>query len=450
MPKQQDFHALGATKRERMMMAANRVGKSDAGAYEIALHLTGDYPSTWKGKRFDHPTSGWVAGVSSLATRDVIQDKLCGKPGVKAEYGHGFIPLDRMADTPSMARGVTDAFDTIQVKHSTDGIEDGVSTCSFKSFEQGREKFQGATLDFGWCDEEPEDKLYSEFLTRIIGSGIMLITFTPLLGRSALVTRLMQASPDRAVVQMTLDEALQWSAHEKEKMLLGYAEHEREARSQGIPLLGEGRVFPQPADMWKEPPIDFIPQHWVKLWGIDFGIAHPFAAVLILWDKDNDCIHVHHAFKMSDGLPINHASAMKPIGAAVPVAWPQDGTQREKTSGEPISRAYAREGLIMLPNHATFEDGSLSTEAAVLEISQRISTGKIKAAAHLSSLWEEYGTYHRKDGLIVKEYDDIMSALQKAVMMKRFARLVPLGGRKSPNNSGGTYKPFDPFTGEPF
>jgi hypothetical protein len=35
--------------------------------------------------------------------------------------------------------------------------------------------------------------------------------------------------------------------------------------------------------------------------------------------------------------------------------------------------------------------------------------------------------YHRKDGQIVKERDDIMSATRIAVMMKRYAKAVPLG-----------------------
>ncbi len=31
---------------------------------------------------------------------------------------------------------------------------------------------------------------------------------------------------------------------------------------------------------------------WPKLWAIDFGIDHPFAAVLLAWDRDYDCVYV--------------------------------------------------------------------------------------------------------------------------------------------------------------
>ena len=53
-----------------------------------------------------------------------------------------------------------------------------------------------------------------------------------------------------------------------------------------------------------EAPIDYIPPHWVKLWGIDFGIGHPFGASLWLWDTDNDVFHLHYCFKQADTLPI--------------------------------------------------------------------------------------------------------------------------------------------------
>jgi phage terminase large subunit-like protein len=134
---------LGATKRERLLMAGNRLGKSETGAFEAACHLTGIYPEWWKGKRFDEPTKGWVCGVTWLDTRNVCQTKLCGQYGVDSAYGTGMIPKAALIDK-SLGRSVTDAYDTIQVRH----VSGGVSTAQFKSYDQGREKFQGEGLDF--------------------------------------------------------------------------------------------------------------------------------------------------------------------------------------------------------------------------------------------------------------------------------------------------------------
>src|SRR5579859_3832473 len=296
--KQQEFLDLGATKRERLLIAGNQNGKTQIGAYEVACHMTGLYPENWKGRRWDRPTRGWIAGETSLVVRDVQQRKLCGEPGVEEAFGTGMIPKDLFVDKPSLARGITDAYDTIQVRH----VSGGISVARFKSYEQGRQKFQGESIDWGWCDEEPPEDVYAEFLTRTVAtSGMAFMTFTPLKGRSSVVIRFLdEPSPDRGVVTMTIEDALHITPEERARIIAGYLPHEREARARGVPMLGSGRIFMAPEESVIEEPITEIPPFWYKLWGIDFGIDHPFAAALILWDKDADVIHVHHTYRVSD------------------------------------------------------------------------------------------------------------------------------------------------------
>ena len=429
-PKQQDFFVLGATKRERLFMAGNQLGKTFGGGVEVAMHLTGRYPDWWKGRRWDRAVRGWAAGESSLLVRDVQQKLLCGEPGVESEFGTGAIPKELFVDKPSLARGVTDAYDTIQVRHKSGGI----SILRFKSYEQGRTKFQGETIDFFWGDEEPPLEIYSEMLTRITATkGMGFITFTPLKGMSSVVLRFLnEPNESRGFVTMTIEDAEHISAEERKIIIAGYPAHERDARARGIPMLGSGKIFQVAEDAITEPAMSSVPEHWKKIWGIDFGIGHPFGAVLVLWDVDADCIHVHSAVRMQDegqgSLPIHHAKAMKAIAASAPVAWPQDGTAREKSSGETLATLYKKEGLRMLPEHATWEDGGISTEAGIMEMQDRMTSGRFKVAAHLSQWFEEFRLYHRKDGKIVKEHDDLMSATRIAIMMKRFAQWVPLGG----------------------
>jgi phage terminase large subunit-like protein len=424
--RQKDFLDLGRTKRERLLIAGNQNGKTHIGAYEAACHMSGLYPADWKGRRFEKATKGWIAGETSLVVRDVQQKKLCGEPGVDELFGTGMIPKELFVDRPSLARGVTDAYDTIQVRH----VSGGVSVARFKSYEQGRQKFQGESIDWGWCDEEPPEDVYAEFLTRTVATGGMaFMTFTPLKGRSSVVLRFLdEPSPDRGVITMTIEDALHIPVEERARIIAAFLPHEREARARGVPTLGSGRIFMAPEETICEAPLEYIPAYWVKLWGIDFGIDHPFAAALILWDKDNDVIHVHHCIRISDALPIQHAAAMKPIGAAIPVAWPQDGTQR-RDDGKPMSDHYKRQGLLTLPEHATWPDGGVSTEAGILEMDERERSGRLKYAAHLSDILEERRFYHRKDGKIVKLKDDLLSAVRIAIMMKRYARAVPLGGK---------------------
>jgi phage terminase large subunit-like protein len=445
-PKQKEFLDAGKNKPERLLIAGNQNGKTHIGAYEAACHLTGLYPKSWTGRRFEKPTRGWVAGETSLVVRDVQQKKLCGEPGVVDLFGTGLIPKDLFVDKPSLARGVTDAYDTIQVRH----VSGGVSVARFKSYEQGRTKFQGETLDWLWFDEEPPEDIYSEGLTRTAATrGITWMTFTPLKGPTAIVARFLdEPSEYRHVTTMKLADAEHISPDEKKRLMASWPVHEREARANGVPILGSGRILLAPEGSILEEPLEYIPTHWVKLWGIDFGIGHPFGAVLILWDRDNDVIHVHHTYRVTDALPIQHAHAMKQIGAGVPVAWPRDGTNRQ-ADGKPLAAHYKAHELRMISEHATWSDGSVSTEAGVLEIDEREKSGRLKYARHLTDILDERRFYHRKDGQIVKLKDDLLSALRIALMMKRHARLVELGGRAPPRNTNviaaGT--DYDVFTG---
>jgi phage terminase large subunit-like protein len=177
-----EFFRLGATHTERAFMAANRVGKTVVGSYEATLHLTGDYPEWWDGRRFSRPVDGWAGSDTSETTRDIVQLALLGPPG---EFGTGAIPFKRI-ERISPRRGVTDAVDMIVVKHKSGGI----STIGFKSYDQGREKWQGTARHFIWLDEEPPEDVYDEALVRTMTvDGLMMVTFTPLKGLSAVALR---------------------------------------------------------------------------------------------------------------------------------------------------------------------------------------------------------------------------------------------------------------------
>ena len=452
--RQQQFFELGVEKRERLFLGGNQTGKSTVGAYETACHLTGLYPDWWTGKRFDHPTKGWACGEGGLLVRDVSQTKLCGTPGSEIDLGTGFIPRSALLGK-SAGHGVADLFDSIRVRH----VSGGTSSLSFKSYDQGRTKFQGATLDFVWLDEEPSEEILSECLARLTGDGCLFATLTPLLGFTRLVNRFLEdgspeARRDRACVKMGLRHAEHFSDEEKARRLSSYPAHERAARENGDPMLGSGAVFEevQEGDITVALRLIDAPAHWAYLWGVDFGIGHPFAAVLIGWDRDSDVITVLEAFKVPGAVPALHASRMKGIAHDVPVAWPHDGTDREKGSGETLASLYKKEGLRMLPSHATHPDGGYSTEAGVLDMLQRMRTGRFKVASHLHDWFQEFRGYHRKDGRIVKINDDILSATRIAVMARRKAQQSenPYGAGLGANRRRqATPDEFDIFSGKP-
>ena len=449
---QQKFHDLGATKRERLFMAGNQLGKTFCGAAEVAFHLTGDYPDDCIGKRFNKPVKVWAICESSTLARDGPQKLLCGEAGVESAFGTGMIPREAFIDKPSLARGVTDAYDTVQVQHKRNGVPDGVSILRFKSYEQGRTKLQSESIDFFWCDEEPPSEIYSEILARISATGgCGIITFTPLKGMTQTVMRFLnEASPDRSVTSMTIYDRTDLSEEERDQIIRSYAPHERDARLKGIPMLGEGLVYKVPEEIVRETAIQFLPEHWAKLWAVDFGIAkdHPFAAVLSAWDKDADVWHIVHTIKMVEQRPMHHAKAIQAVAGNVPVVWPHDGNNREKGTGITLAAQYKAEGLLMTPTNATWIDGGISVEAGITEIMQREETARFRVAAHLEDYFAERRLYHRKDGLIVKAMDDTLDAARIGIMGKRFAKPVPLIGGVARRNNRQTIAKgvdFDPF-----
>lgn len=164
-------------------MAGNQLGKTVAGSFEWAYHLTGRYPEWWEGRRFDHPVRMWAAGETGESTRDTVQKLLVGPPEKEEEWGTGAIPFVDLIDT-QRARGVPNALDSVTVKNQFGGA----STLLFKSYEKGRAKWQGDTLHGVWFDEEPPLDIYTEGLTRTNATnGITMITFTPLKGMSEVV-----------------------------------------------------------------------------------------------------------------------------------------------------------------------------------------------------------------------------------------------------------------------
>lgn len=413
-PKQRDFHRAGLDYRERLLMAGNQLGKTLAAGMETAMHLTGEYPPNWPGRHWGRPVVGWAAGVTGESTRDNPQRILLGRVGA---LGTGAIPKDRILDTSS-SRGLADAIDTIHVRHSTGGT----SILQLKSYEKGREKWQGETLDFVWFDEEPPEDIYTEGLTRTNATGGMtFITFTPLLGVTGVVRRfIIDKSPGTHYVQMTIDDAAHYTDEQRAAIIASYKPFERDARIRGIPQLGSGRVFPVNQD---DLTVDAfpIPAHWPQLGGLDFGWDHPSAAARLAWDRDNDILYVTAVHRAREQTPVMFAGSVKPWGAWLPWAWPHDGLQHDKGSGEQLAAQYRAQGLNLIKVRATFDDGTNGLEAGIADMLDRMQTGRLLVFSHLADWFEEFNLYHRKEGLIVKLNDDLMSATRYALMMKRWA-----------------------------
>lgn len=444
-PKQLEFHTEGKTKRERLLRAGNQNGKSFCIGAEAAYHLTGLYPEWWVGRCWTRPVVVWASGETAEATRDNPQRVLLGLPG---EEGTGAIPKRCLGGDGlyGMASGTADLYDFIRIKHFTNGRHDGWSMLRFHYYAQGRRKWQGPPVDFVWFDEEPPEDIYDEGLARTIATGGMAaMSFTPLMGMSKVVMRFIPVcGPDRSDTNMTIEDAEHIPAEEKAKIIASFPAHERDARARGVPVLGSGRVFPVSEDTIKVPAFK-LPDHWPRICALDFGWQHPFAAVWMAFDMDNDTTYVYDCYRISEATPATHVDAVKPrCGGGekpwMPVAWPHDGHQHEKGSGIVLQRQYRDRGLNMLAQHAQHAPEGTpdetkairqSVEAGVLGMLDDMQGGRFKVFDHLADFFEEFRVYHRQDGKIVALYDDVLSATRYGWMSKAFAAVAPVEHRQT-------------------
>lgn len=230
----------------------------------------------------------------------------------------------------------------------------------------------------------------------------------------------------RHLVTATWDDVPHLTEKQKAELWAGIPAHERDARSKGVPMLGSGLIFPVDETEIKIEPVT-IPPIWVQINGVDFGYDHPFGAANLAWNRDADVVYVTKCYRKREATPVIHAAGVKPWGDWIPCAWPHDGLQHDKGSGEQLAAQYRAQGLNMLPERAEWEEGGNGVEAGIADMLDRMLTGRWKVFSTCTEWLEERRLYHRKDGQIVKQRDDVLSASRYALMMLRFAETKPTG-----------------------
>ncbi|MBZ9894234.1 terminase [Mesorhizobium sp. BR1-1-6] len=169
-----------------------------------------------------------------------------------------------------------------------------------------------------------------------------------------------------------------------------------------------------------------MPPFWPRIGALDFGWDHPSAAVELAWDTEADIVYVVKCHRASQQTPAMQAIALKPWGSWLPWAWPHDGHNATLAgAGIALAKQYGDQGMNMLGSHAQFADGSNSVEAGLMDMLDRMQTGRFKVFDTLNDWFEEFRLYHRKDGLVVKLRDDLMSATRYGVMMLRHSIVDP-------------------------
>ena len=394
--KHLEFFRAGATHAERCFMAANRVGKTEGvGAYEATAHLTGRYPAWWEGRRFDRPVSAWVAGKDGKTVRDILQRALLGPAPT---FGTGLIPADAIIGTTPKP-GVPEAVESVYVKHASGGRRE----LMFKSYDAGQESFYGTRKDFVWLDEECELKIYTECLLRTLAvvlgepNGSILLTYTPLWGMTDLAKEYLQApegSPKR-LITATWDDAPHLSKETRAELYKSIPPHEREARTEGRPMLGSGAIYPVPeAEILVG---DFeIPDYWPRGYGMDVG-WHKTAAIWGAHNRDNDVVYLTGEHYRGQAEPVIHADGIKARGSWIPGYIDPAANGRSQVDGSQLLAIYRTLGLKL-------QTADNAREAGIYSVWMRLSTGKLKVFRSCRNWLDEFRIFARdENGKIINE-----------------------------------------------
>jgi len=406
----------GAKHSQRAFIAGNRTGKTVTGAYEMACHLTGLYPEWWEGRKFKYGVKAWAASKSTQVTKEVMQEELLGPI---LELGSGMIPKETIIKTTKKP-GVADAIEAVTVRH----VSGDLSQIVFKSYDQDRETFQGTKKQVIWLDEEPTDfGIFTECVARTADSegkeGIILCTFTPLFGFSDVVLSFLpggkfpqdgvcEGSEHKYVTRVTWDEIPHISDKWKKEALATLSNHERDARSKGIPTLGSGAIYPHSeADITVEP--FEIPCWWPRAYGLDVG-WNKTAVVWGAMDPESKQMYLYSEHYLGEELPAVHASAIRARGEWLFGAIDPRSDTRSQVDGTRLLDLYEAEGLHLVP-------ADNSVEAGLYKVNQLFASGQLKVFKTMTNWLSEYWAYRRDEkGKIVKKNDHLMDAMRYLIM----------------------------------
>lgn len=396
-PKQLEFFRAGKNHSQRAFIAANRCGKTAAGLYEVVLHLTGLYPEWWEGKRFDRPIDAWIV---SLDTKQMLSSTQKTLFGDFRDRGTGILPREATQDangelmTWNMA-GVPNTVGQCRVKH----VSGGFSTIEFKTCEQGRESFQGAKIDVILLDEEPGDpEIASECFTRTQDkygdNGIILYTFTPLLGFSEIVLGFLPGgkpytgehpeNPSKYVVSATWEDVPHIDDQWKKEALSTYNTRERDARSKGIPTAGAGLIYQLAEENYVVAPFP-IPDWWPRAYGLDFGWNRT-ASIWIAEDPNTGIRYAYDEHYVSQQQPHEHAFCIRERGDLPGVCDPAGGGASIRDGSRIIDEYEQRLGLELTP-------GDNSTLGGITRVNYFLESGKYKVFSTCVNLQNERRTY---------------------------------------------------------
>lgn len=233
------------------------------------------------------------------------------------------------------------------------------------------------------------------------------------------------------VCNLTWEDAPHLTKEAKDELLASYSPHERDARSKGIPQLGSGAIFPiSEADIVVEP--FTLSDKWPRAYGMDVGWNRT-AAIWGAYDAKSDIWYLYSEHYRGQAEPSIHADAIKARGLWIPGVIDPNSDRRSESGGLELLTIYQRLGLELSKANNAVEPG-------LLDMFQKLSSGRIKVFKHLQNWLAEYRVYRRdQNGRIVKKNDHLMDATRYLIMSGKNVMEKPPIDETDQENQGRSY-----------
>lgn len=211
------------------------------------------------------------------------------------------------------------------------------------------------------------------------------------------------------------DDAPHLGEDEKRRLLASTPPHMRDARSKGIPSLGEGAIYDVPLDEIVIPPFP-IPPDWRRGYGMDVG----WNWTAVTWFAENPAdmsMILYAEYKAQKNDPVRHASAIKARGKSLRGAIDPAANISSQADGRKLKALYENEGLHLV-------NANNEVDAGISTVWMMLAEGRLKIFSTCAKTIGEYRLYHRKrktdkDGVqrvkIIKRDDHLMDAKRYCV-----------------------------------
>ena len=228
------------------------------------------------------------------------------------------------------------------------------------------------------------------------------------------------------MVRSTWDDIDHMTEESKVTQRAGMMDYEIDTRTMGVPLAGEGRIYPHNTRDITFNDINSIPGHAEELIGIDFGFTRdPAAAVWVKYDTQRDIVYVVGEWKKNIGNLREHAQGIWSLNPYCPVAFPRDGNNYADFKGGASVAAQMRDefGVLLLPDpfmNPVGTDGKKNNhlQPGFSEINSRFVEGRLKIFDGCEQLINEINDYaFDSSGKPMKNSNDhLCDAFRYAVM----------------------------------